>query len=269
MDYYKHLRVSTDASTAEIKSAYRRLARKKHPDLNAGDKDSSREFGLIAQAYQVLSDPHERAAYDKQRLRAEYQSLSRKNSVFNSDNPHARRARQMAYEKRYNAIIDRMIAEERRESMALQKVIFPVVALFLSTGFVAVFKPVFWSNSTMFGKIILLTLFIVGFLHLLKRLHAGIVRYTYTYEDIHDSLLEDFEQETRPYSRLAAISFLVFGVVLSLGIGLVVGNLLGTMPTAAMSKMFSQTLHLEIVFYPPIIVLLVDAMHSIATRFEA
>ena len=118
MDYYKHLRVPTDASTAEIKSAYRKLARKKHPDLNDGDKGSSREFARIAQAYQVLSDPHERAEYDKQRLRAEYRTINGKDSFFNSDNPHARRARQMAYEKRYNAIIDRMIAEERRESVA-------------------------------------------------------------------------------------------------------------------------------------------------------
>jgi hypothetical protein len=47
----------------------------------------------------------------------------------------------MVYEHRYNEIIDRMIAEERRESKALQRIIFPTVALYLSTLLVAVFKP--------------------------------------------------------------------------------------------------------------------------------
>ena len=46
----------------------------------------------------------------------------------------------MVYEKRYNAIIDRMIAEERQESMALQQIIFPIVSLFISTGFVAILQ---------------------------------------------------------------------------------------------------------------------------------
>lgn len=268
MNYYKYLNVSREASTAEIKSAYRRIARKIHPDLNDGDEQASREFARVAQAYRVLSSPKERAEYDKERLRAEYRSLGKKDSIFTSDNPHARRARQMAYEKRYNAIIDRMIADERRESMALQKVIFPVVALFISTGFVAIFKPLFWSNSSVVGKIILLTLFIVGILHLLRRLHAGFERYTYTYEDLRDSLLQDFEEETRPYSRMTAVSFLVVGTFVSLGVGLLIGNFMGTFASTVMPKVFSPYLHLEFIFYPPIAVLLVDAMHSFAVRLE-
>ena len=68
----------------------------------------------------------------------------------------------MAYERRYNEIIDRMIAEERRETLALQKVIFPTVALFLSTCFVGIFKPMFWTNSQIIGKIICFRFFIVG-----------------------------------------------------------------------------------------------------------
>lgn len=267
MNYYKYLRVSPDATTAEVKSAYRKLARKKHPDVNDGDDQATREFARIAQAYKVLSSPQERASYDKRRLNVEYRSLG-KDSIFNSDNPHAKRARQMAYEKRYNAIIDRMIAEERRESMAMQRIIFPVVALFISTGFVAVFKPLFWTNSTIVGRIVLLTLFIAGVLHLLKRLHAGFERYTYTYENIHDSLLDGTEEEEKPYSRWTAVSFLVIGVLFSLGIGLIVGNHLEMFTVAMMPGMFSNSLHAEFIFYPPIAVLLVDLMHTIATRFE-
>ena len=169
VNYYKVLKISPNATTAEIKSAYRRLARKKHPDVNKNSEESAREFSLIAKAYKILSDPQERAFYDKNLLETEFNSFSKsKSTIFNSDNSHARRLRQMAYEKRYNEIIDRMIAEERRESMALQKVIYPIVALFLSTCFVAIFKPLFWTKSETVGKIILLTLFIIGVLHFIK-----------------------------------------------------------------------------------------------------
>ncbi|MDQ3633449.1 MAG: J domain-containing protein [Acidobacteriota bacterium] len=263
MDYYEILKVPNDATTAEIKSAYRKLARKKHPDLNEGSKVHSREFARIAKAYKVLSNPQERAFYDRQRLKAKF---SKKGSVINNENPHASRARQMVYERRYNAIIDRMIAEERQESMALQEIIFPVVALFFSTGFVAVFKPLFWSNSGVFGKIILLMLFIIGVLHLLKRLHAGFERYTYSSVNIYDTLLAEIEEETRPYSRIQAIMFLIIGIFVSLGIGLLIGNFFGVMTTAMMPKMFASTLRLEFIFYPPIVVLIVDIMHSFITR---
>ncbi len=268
MNYYKYLNVTNDASTAEIKSAYRRLARKKHPDVNEGDEEASREFGRIAHAYRVLSNPKKRAEYDKDRLRDEYRSRGRDDSIFTSDNPHARRARQMAYEKRYNAIIDRMIADERRESMAMQKIIFPVVALFFSSGFVVIFKPLFWTNSSIVGRIILLTLFAVGILHLLKRLQAGFERYTYSSENIHDSLLEELEEETRPYSRFTAVTFLVGGILVSVGVGFLISNLLGTFGTAMMPRIFSHQLHPELVFYPPIAVLLVDAVHAVAVRLE-
>ncbi len=176
VNYYKVLNISADATTAQVKSAYRRLARKKHPDLNTDDQTLGREFRKIAEAYKVLADPQERARYDRQRLKSQF---SKEDSIFDSDNIHARRARQMAYERRYNAIIDRMIADERRESLALQRIIFPIVALFISTVFVAVFKPLFWSNSNEFGKFALIVLFVIGVAHLLRRIHAGLERYTY------------------------------------------------------------------------------------------
>jgi ABC-type antimicrobial peptide transport system permease subunit len=184
------------------------------------------------------------------------------------ENPHASRAKQMMYEKRYNDIIDRMIAEERRESLALQQIIFPIVALFISTGFVAVFKPLFWSTSSIPGKIIMLTLFIVGVLHLLKRIHFGLERYTYSSIHIHDSLFSEIEEDKRPYSRLQAISFLIIGIIISLVIGLIISNLLGMMTSAMMPRLFAESFHFEFLFYPPIVVLFVDLMHSVASNIE-
>ena len=65
IDYYKVLGVPKNASQEEIKKAYRKLARKMHPDLNPDDKDAHRKFQEINEAHEVLSDPEKRAKYDK------------------------------------------------------------------------------------------------------------------------------------------------------------------------------------------------------------
>lgn len=63
-DYYKTLGVSKTASEKEIKSAYRKLARKYHPDVNPGDAESERKFKEINEAQAVLTDPEKRKKYD-------------------------------------------------------------------------------------------------------------------------------------------------------------------------------------------------------------
>jgi molecular chaperone DnaJ len=64
-DYYKILGVSRNASEKEIKQAYRRLARKHHPDLNPNDKSAEARFKEINAAYEVLSDTEKRKKYDQ------------------------------------------------------------------------------------------------------------------------------------------------------------------------------------------------------------
>ena len=65
VDYYKLLGIAKTATPKEIKNAYRKLARKHHPDLNPHDKDAKKNFQKINEANEVLSDPEKRKKYDK------------------------------------------------------------------------------------------------------------------------------------------------------------------------------------------------------------
>jgi len=73
-DYYQALGVSRTASQKDIQSAFRKLARKLHPDVNPGDKEAERRFKEVSEAHDVLSDPEKRRMYD--RFGADWQAAS-------------------------------------------------------------------------------------------------------------------------------------------------------------------------------------------------
>lgn len=64
IDYYKVLGIDKSASAADIKKAYRKLARKFHPDVNPNDKEAEAKFQQLSEAYEVLNDPEKRKKYD-------------------------------------------------------------------------------------------------------------------------------------------------------------------------------------------------------------
>jgi len=68
-DHYKTLGVSRQASDKDIKTAYRKKARKTHPDMNPGDTEAEARFKDVSEAYQTLSDPGKKAEYDREKDR--------------------------------------------------------------------------------------------------------------------------------------------------------------------------------------------------------
>ena len=81
-DYYKILGVDRNASEKEIKRAYRKLARKFHPDVNPDDQSAEEKFKEINEAHEVLSDPDKRIKYDQ--LGANWQQWQRRGGDPNS-----------------------------------------------------------------------------------------------------------------------------------------------------------------------------------------
>src|SRR4026207_2020572 len=65
IDYYKVLGIDKNATQEDIKKAYRKLARKHHPDLNPNDKEAHKTFQQVNEANEVLSDPEKRKKYDQ------------------------------------------------------------------------------------------------------------------------------------------------------------------------------------------------------------
>ena len=267
VNYYDILKVSPESSPAEIKSAYRRLARQLHPDANNGSEETALKFAAIAEAYEILGSSRERAKYDK-RLVEITQSANGDGTVFGSNNRHAQRWRQMVYEKRYNDIIDKMMEEERREAMAFQKVIYPLVALLASAILVTAVKPKLFTESGVIGKIVIVSLFAVGVIHLIGRIRDALDRYTEPDDNIHDSILDESDRKEKPYSRLAAGTMLGAGVLACLGLGLVIGWQWDPGATLLPSA-FASELKPEFIFYPPIVTFLVDLMHTIASQLES
>ena len=64
-DYYEVLGVSKDADDATLKKAYRKVAKKYHPDVNPGDAEAEKKFKEASEAYAILSDPDKRRQYDQ------------------------------------------------------------------------------------------------------------------------------------------------------------------------------------------------------------
>src|SRR6266851_6849506 len=274
-DYYHVLGVKRTATATEIKSAYRKLARTKHPDVNRGSEKAARDFALLSLAYHTLIDPQERAFYDQQLDKG-----VRGESILGSDNPHAQRARDM--QARWDRVVNQILESDRRENQERQRAVFTTVSLFLSTFFVAMIKPPLWQSFGIAGRAVLVALFMTGVWHLARRLREYFRHYTYKPEDVHYSITSEENRPAQPFTRFSAYAFLLGGYIVSLGIGLFIGwhaqdffsdlALLFRhhVPGPGGSESYSATALIisDLLFYPPIAVLIIDTMHAIASRID-
>lgn len=276
-DYYKVLGIKRSASRSEVKSAYRKLARLRHPDVNGGSERAAREFALLSKAYQVLMDPQERVYHDQQ-LSANAEAGY---SILHSNNRHAQRARNIAVQARWDRIVDEVLERDRQEGRERQRVVFTTVSLFLSTFFVAMFKPHLWENFNYAGRAIVLTLFVIGVWHLATRLREYFHHYTYRPKSIQDSIMQEDEKPEQPFTRFSAYTFLLVGYAVSIGVGLVIGwhaqgfmsGLTMLLPREVANPnvmVYSSAILLipDLVVYPPIAVLIVDSMQALTARMD-
>ena len=247
-DLYGILGLTPRATANEIKSAYRRLARKYHPDVSASS-DANARFVQINRAYQVLSDPRRRDAYDSGKL------FDAQRTFYAS-----RQAEVVAMQRHFDRIVDEWLAHERQEQAARSHAVLIVVPLFLSAFYVMVSRPTRIEEARMFVRIVILALALYGLVYLIKNLGIVLSRYTY---HIPDHLTSVFREQEMPkdksISRRAGLIFLVCGYLVSIGLGYVVSKFVPGPYGAALS--FSTLL--SALVYPPIAVLIIGGVRRI------
>jgi hypothetical protein len=252
-DLYGLLGLTPRATAAEIKSAYRRLARKYHPDVSASP-DANARFGQINKAYQILSDPDRRWAYDNG------QFADTQRTFYAS-----RQAEVVAKQRHFDRIVDEWMAHERQEAASRSHAVLIVVPLFLSTFYVMASKATIINELNLIGRMLILALALYGLVYLVKNLAIVLSRYTYHIPDHLTSVFDVREKpQDKPISRKAGLIFLVCGYLVSLGLGYVVSKFVPGRYGATLS---AGTL-LCAFLYPPIAVLLVGGIRRIGNIID-
>ncbi|MGH9842056.1 MAG: DnaJ domain-containing protein [Blastocatellia bacterium] len=258
-DLYGMLGVSRSANSDEIKSAYRRLARRYHPDVNKDPSASSR-FTQISEAYQTLIDPDRRKSYDRTGSVASAASYARRTNA-----QAARAARRAAYQARADRIVNEWLERERQETRARGKAVYTTVTLFVST-FIVAMNPRFFNTTSIGWRIALLVLFAVGVRHLFSSLREHFDHYTYRPGRI--SVTRPMRKADKHFKRSVAWAFIVCGYLLSLGTGILIGMLTEDFTARYLGDSLIADAIFVGLFYPPIAVLIVDMMYLINLRFE-
>jgi hypothetical protein len=255
LDYYQVLGVKNTASVKEIKAAYKRLARLQHPDLNGGLPEATQAFVLILRARDILIDPQRRAAYDAQR-----NAYAAKGAYAPVVNPtvetYVRRARSDA---RINKNLEKFLTIEREDARALRQAIFPIVAFLFAAFFVPLVRPHLWHSSGWIGRTVILILVGIGVWHTLSKIWTAIKLHTDATDD---------QVRAKRWSRrqaILSIALAAFGCGL---LGTLIGMSFSDSLLSAMPMFFDPSIRLELLLYPWIMVLLLDAGHALSQRID-
>jgi DnaJ domain len=215
-DYYEILGVPRHASVSEIRSAYRHLARRYHPDVSQ-TPDANEQFAQISVAYRVLSNPETRRIYDLggMELVTDYQKNTRDLDI--------KQAKQAAYQAKINHIVDEMLAAEQAETRLRSHYITVITSLFVANIIVAATKPVILIIGGLIWKATIMILFVFGLRFLYQSIRQVLEKYTYT--PVLLSITQPEDQPHRAFSRSQAICLLSGGYFISLAIGSTLGYL--------------------------------------------
>ena len=259
-DLYAVLGVKRSADATEIKSAYRRLARQYHPDVNP-DPLAAKKFAILNEAYHVLSDPVRRTWYDRTG------SLQGVNLVANTSQMSVasmRAARRAYYQARADRIVNEWLERERVETQARGKAVYTTVTLFLSTFVIAMTKPNLLETANLFWRASLLVLFTVGFWHMVTSLKQHFDYYTY--RPSHREMQKGKPPRQR-FSRSVAWAFVIGGYLASFGAGMLIDNLTNISTELFLNTSLNDAMF-GVILFPPIAVLIVDTLYRINLRFE-
>jgi hypothetical protein len=264
---YAILGVSRTASSSEIKSAYRRLARIYHPDVNT-DPGASEQFASINEAYRTLMDEARREQYD----RAEAARTTRELDIQMARAAQAAHvARRVHYQEMADRIVVDWVKKEKAETRARGKAIYTTVTLFLSTFMVAMTRPILFETTGPIWQISMIILFAVGVWHLFGSLRQYFDFFTYHASQVERAGPRPRPRRSRsikPFNRHIAWTFVIGGYLLSFLTGLLLGSLTADYSTShTLEDALSNTLW-KALFYPPMAVLLVDTIYRINLRLE-
>lgn len=249
-DLYGILGLTNRATPNDIKSAYRRLARKFHPDVSQSP-DAQARFVKINEAYQILNDPQRRWMYDQ----GMYADSER---TFYA----SRQAEVIAKQRPMDRFVDEWILRERQEADQRAHAVMIVVPLFLSTFYVMAVKTTLIEKFNFVGRVVIIALAIYGLVYLVKNISIVLARYTYHTPPQMTSVFGEEKTPDKPISRTAALCFLICGYFVSLGLGYVVSKLLPGYARFPASTLIGAFL------YPPIAVLLVGGLRRIASIID-
>jgi DnaJ-like protein len=259
-DLYAVLGVKRTATSNEIKSAYRRLARRYHPDVNS-DPAAQLTFARINEAYHTLIDSERRKNYD---ITGSLSSAARVTPPSSS-----RDARRAHFQERADRIVNEWLRREREETRARGKAVYTTVTLFFSSFLAAITAgqfPLTGAINESWGwlllRVLLLLAFIIGVRHLFNSLKEHFDYYTYRPPRI--SAQRPTRNPDRRFKRSDAMAFVIIGYLFSVGAGVLIRLLFEShspKPTEDNIIIISAISYAMI--YPPIAVLIVDKIYSI------
>ncbi len=258
VDYYQVLEVRNTASVGEIKAAYKRLARLRHPDLNGGSAEAAQAFVQLSYARDLLIDPKRRAEYDAER-NAQPGPGSYAPVLKPAGQDYLQRARS---DSRIRQNLENFLTPERKEARALRQAVFPIVAFLFAAFCVALIRPRIWRNAGWTGRAVILTLVSLGVAHTVAKIWTAIKMLPEDQSRARTINLPLLGRR-RPALLLIGLAAIVCGLM-----GTLVGISLSDVLSMAMPRFFDQSIRLELLLYPWVMVLFLNACHSLSQRLD-